>query len=366
MGRPTKQVLILSTIPEFTLGLLRTAALAGYRPHVASDRAWSRDRYSAHGQRRLVLPLESLETGTPEAIQRINVYVERHGIELVLAGDTRCTRMLAVHGGAIRGARTFPMPSLEVFDRLYDKWTFYQHLLAHGIPTPRSRLVASPEEVDGLDLGYPVMVKPRLGENGKGVRRVDDPDALRRDLEASAQEGTLPPIVQQFIPGRDIDLDLLADGGELVCWLVQQREGSGMRFLQDDRVVEMGRAMCRTIGYRGVGHVDMRIDARTGGVLAIEFNPRFWGSLVFASWQGVNFLEWGASLLGPDRPRFTPQFGYCPWLGAAPGNVGRWLRSGLGAPWVSGAQRRSWSMQLRDPLPEWRDWAMQFLDRRET
>jgi biotin carboxylase len=359
-----KRLLILSIKPVFTLSIIRTAILAGYRTYVASDPGWGLDRLSRHAQRRLLLPREDLENGTPGALERINEYIERHRIDLVLAGDTSCTRMLAVHGGEIRGAAVFPMPSVEVFDRLNDKWTFHELMVAHGIPTPRSRLVASPEDVDGLDLDFPVMVKPPRGEDSKGVRRVDDRKALRRDIEQSAAHGDLPLIVQDFIPGPDIDLDLLADDGELVSWLVQQRVGTGMRFPADDRVVEIGRAMCRASGYRGVGHVDMRIDERTDTVVGIEFNPRFWGSLAFASWMGVNFVEWGASLLEPDRPAFSPRSGHCPWLGSTPGTVASWIGRGFRGPGETPDQERAWGVQLKDPLPEWWDWTGKKLARR--
>jgi biotin carboxylase len=361
-----KRLLILSIKPVFTLSIVRTAVLAGYRAYVASDQGWGLDRLSVHAQRRLLLPREALVNGTPEALGRINEFIERHRIDLVLAADTLCTRMLAIHGNAIRGAAVFPMPSPEVFDQLNDKWSFSQLLVAHGISTPRSHLVASPDEVDRLELEYPVMVKPPIGEDGRGVRRVGDRNALRRDIERSASEATLPLIVQQFIPGPDIDLDLLADGGELVSWLVQQREGSGMRFLDDDRVVALGRAMCRAADYRGVGHVDMRIDERTDEVVVIEFNPRFWGSLGFASWMGVNFVEGGASLLGTNRPAFSPQSGYCPWLGSTPATVAHWLGRGLRGPGATAAQQRGWSMQVRDPLPEWWNWAVGLLGRRRS
>jgi biotin carboxylase len=366
MARDQKQVLILSTIANFTLGLIRTAVLAGWRPHIASDRAWTNDRMSVHAQRRLLLPLGALTEGSPEALDLINEYVARHRIDLVLAADTRCTRMLIARAGAIRGAAVFPMPTLEVFEQLYDKWTFYQLLVQHDLPSPRTVLVRSPEEAERLDLGWPVIVKPPSGESGKGVRKVDEPGALRRDLEASAAEGTLPLLVQEFLPGRDIDLDLLAEGGELTAWLVQQREGAGMRFPDDERLVSLGRAMCRASGYRGVGHVDMRIDDRTGEVKVIEFNPRFWGSLGFASWFGVNFFEHGVALLGAERPAFVPQVGTCPWLGAAPGNLVRWARGGFAALGSSEAQRRAWRVQLRDPLPEWRESFLTLIGRPST
>ena len=352
-----KRVLVLSTIDLFTLGVVRTAVLAGYRPYLVTDRRWDRHRLSVqlsvHARRRLIQDRDALISGAPEALNAINRFIECNGIDLVVAADTRCTRMLAGHARAIRNAAVFPLPSVELFDRMYDKWSFHQLLAEHGIASPRTFLVSSPDDAGAIDLDYPVIVKPTWGESSQGVHRIDTQDALRRHLRDAGTAGTL---VQQFIPGRDIDLDLCADRGELTTWLVQMREEGGMRFPDDERVVALGRDICRAAKYHGVAHVDMRIDERTGQVNVIEFNPRLWGSLIYASWMGVNFLEAGVDILDrPSRPAFQPVTGFCPFLGASPGVIARWALRGFRPASNSPAQRRAWSMQVLDPLPEWFD-----------
>jgi hypothetical protein len=350
-----RKVLILSTIDVFTLGVVRTAVLAGYRPYVVTDRRWDWLRLSVHAQRRLIQDHDAFISGAPEALNAINRFIQCQGIDLVVAADTRCTRMLAGHAGEIRNAALFPLPSVELFDRMYDKWSFYQLLTEHGISTPRTILVSAPDDVGAVDLDYPVIVKPAWGESGQGVHRIDTQDALRKHLRNA---GTAFTLVQQFIPGRDIDLNLCADRGELTTWLVQMREDGGMRFPDDDRVVALGRDICRAAKYHGVAHIDMRIDERTGQVKVIEFNPRFWGSMIYASWMGVNFLEAGVSILDQfSRPDFQPVSGFCPFLGASPGVLARWAIGGFRLQSHSSAQRTAWSMQVLDPLPEWLDWA---------
>jgi predicted ATP-grasp superfamily ATP-dependent carboligase len=140
--------------------------------------------------------------------------------------------------------------------------------------------------------------------------------------------------------------------------MVQMREDGGMRFPDDDRVVSLGRDICRASGYHGVAHIDMRIDERTGQVNVIEFNPRFWGSLIYASWMGVNFLEAGVAILErSSRPAFQAVSGFCPFLGASPGVLAHWAARGFRLHGLSSAQQKAWSMQVLDPMPEWIEWA---------
>ncbi len=371
MGTPVvgiqTRTLIVSTIDRFTIALVRTAALAGHQPYVATDRRWGVDRLSVHARRRLVLDHDALVEGTPEALARLNEFIRHRRIDLVVPADTRCTRMLSRCGTAVQGAALFPMPSTELFDRLYDKWHFYELLANAGLATPRTVLAASVTAASEIDLRFPVVIKPRQGENGHGVYLLNDKAALSAALRSADREGRLPLLVQEWIPGWDIDLDLCADRGELTVWLAQIRDPQGMHFVRDERVFALGRAICRAVGYHGVAHVDMRVDNRTGEVVVIEFNPRFWGSLIWASWTGVNFLSAGAALVGVSRqPTFAPIHGTCPFLGATPGVLAHWLRWNLRPPGWLPVHHQAWKVQARDPLPEILEWLIGRFTRRKA
>src|SRR5208337_3296535 len=59
----------------------------------------------------------------------------------LLAGDIPATRSLIAIRDRVQAA-CFPMPDLESFDRLNDKWQFYRLCLSLGIRTPNTRLFA--------------------------------------------------------------------------------------------------------------------------------------------------------------------------------------------------------------------------------
>ena len=100
-----------------------------------------------------------------------------------------------------------------------------------------------------------------------------------------------PLPVQEYIPGEDIDISLLAVNGEVMTIATQQVAGSVVRFMPQPQMEAMASAICSALGYDGVMHIDARIDHSAGRIWLIESNPRFWASLTVALWCGLNFVQ---------------------------------------------------------------------------
>lgn len=352
------RILILSTIPGFTLNLVRTAGLAGYQPFLVTDQYFTCDWLSRWAHPRLVIEHDHLVSGSPEAINSINSWIDQHKIEVVVPADTRCTRMLARQVNHILNAKIFPLSSPELIDYLYDKGTFSQFLSKHQLPMPETHLLTDTGQLDELNFKFPVMVKPCWGESGWGIQKVDDNPSLDRAIDNLVSSKSVPFLIQEWIPGQDVDLNLIANQGELVGWMVQQRKGKSLQFIDDSRLVDFGRLLCRYSGYNGVAHVDMRIDERTNEIKIIEFNPRFWGSLLFSTWMGVNFLALGLQLLisGELSEPFSAKYGNCPNLCSSPSQMREWIKNGFQPPAMYSENLvDSWYFQMHDPLPEWVD-----------
>ncbi len=88
---------------------------------------------------------------------------------------------------------------------------------AVGVPVPAGRPVADEEDAleAAADLGYPVVVKPRHGNQGRGVTtEVRDPEDLRLAYRA-AREVEREVLVERHVPGDDYRL--LVVGGRVVA-----------------------------------------------------------------------------------------------------------------------------------------------------
>ncbi len=191
---------------------------------------------------------------------------------------------------------TFIGPTAEVLTLTGNKARAIAAAKAVGVPTLAS--VDPSTDVDELvasasDLPYPLFVKAVAGGGGRGMRRVDEPDALREAIETCMREaegafGDPTVFVEQaVVDPRHIEVQILADGSGNVIHLYE-RDCSVQR--RHQKVVEIAPApnldpelrdrMCadavrfaKEIGYRNAGTVEFLLDPQ-GNYVFIEMNPR--------------------------------------------------------------------------------------------
>ena len=89
-----------------------------------------------------------------------------------------------------------------------------QLLIAHGIPTPRFRLLASePEEETGLS--YPLVVKPANEDGSAGITEesfVQDLAGLRRQVKWLKDVIRQDSLVEEYAGGREFNVGVLGNG----------------------------------------------------------------------------------------------------------------------------------------------------------
>jgi hypothetical protein len=307
------------------------------------------------------VPLAGGICAPPERLaSQINRMVRRRHVEAIVPADLPAALLAGDLAGRL-DAPLFPLTDPALLRRLHDKWTFAQFLAGNNLPHPRTALLKRAEDVAGLDFAGPFLVKPREGESGRGIRRVESPAQLESEIRA----GGRPLMVQEFIPGSDIDLSFLADRGRLAAWTIQTGEPASLRrvFQSHPTVLEIGKSLAAACGFHGVAHVDLRIDARDGTVRILEINPRFWNTLCHSLCMGVNFPDLGIRMLGGEKMdgSFREPEGICDTLDwTAP----RILRAALRArpPAAMGIHAEGmWRLTGADPLPDLCRWARRII-----
>ncbi len=86
-----------------------------------------------------------------------------------------------------------------------------------GVPTTPFALVESIEDVESVDLPFPLFAKPVAEGTGKGINaesKIKDRDALRRVCERLLARCRQPVIVETFLPGREFTVGILGTGNE--------------------------------------------------------------------------------------------------------------------------------------------------------
>jgi pyruvate carboxylase len=195
-----------------------------------------------------------------------------------------------------RAGITFVGPSAEVLRLTGNKARAIAAAREAGLP-----VLASSEPTDDVDallaaaesMEYPVFVKAVAGGGGRGMRKVDQPGALRGSIEAAMREAesafgdSTVFIEQAVVDPRHIEVQILADGAGNVIHLYE-RDCSVQR--RHQKVIELAPApnldpalreqicadavaFARAIGYSCAGTVEFLVDAQ-GRHVFIEMNPR--------------------------------------------------------------------------------------------
>lgn len=163
------------------------------------------------------------------------------------------------------------------------------------------------EETAARPWDLPVIVKPRRGAGSRGVVTVSTAEELRALARAAAGGEDL--LVQEYLPGAEYSVDVLADArGHVVAAVprVRARVDSGVSVagatLHDATLEKTAAAVAEAIGLVGVANVQLRRDT-TGEPALLEVNPRFAGAMPLTRAAGVDLPSLALDLaLGRPLP----------------------------------------------------------------
>jgi predicted ATP-grasp superfamily ATP-dependent carboligase len=197
-----------------------------------------------------------------------------------------------------------PFAPAALIETVRDKGAFMGIAAEAGIPVPETREPRGPADLEGCarDLGWPLVVKPRIGTGARGVAYLDGPEGLLPAWRAASRPG-LPAILQERLPpgGTGIGVSVLcAKGGDVIASFSHRRvreyppTGGSSTCRESVRVPGLerrARRLLAAISWEGVAMLEFREDGRTGEYLLLELNPRFWGSLSLPIRCGVDFPD---------------------------------------------------------------------------
>ncbi len=167
-----------------------------------------------------------------------------------------------------------------------------------GIPTPNFYEVSSVEDIEKVDLEYPLFAKPIAEGTGKGIHansKIKNKTELIEVCTNLLKTFKQPVLVEEFLPGREFTIGVVGTGskaksvGAMEVLLLNSAEPDVYSYsnkeswvgkveykLVDDPVVKQAEeyvlAAWRGLGCRDAGRVDVRVD-RNGIPNIIELNP---------------------------------------------------------------------------------------------
>ncbi len=180
-----------------------------------------------------------------------------------------------------------------------DKAVAKRLVSSHGLPTPRFKVVATPQDASPDGLRFPLFAKPIAEGTGKGIderSRIDTPEELRSVCARLLAAFKEPVIVEEYLPGREFTTAVIGTGKKarvigtmevevmpaaaraIYSLEMKERCEEFVRYCAPPRdevrrkVEALALASYLALECRDVGRVDIRLDAG-GEPSFMEINP---------------------------------------------------------------------------------------------
>ena len=186
----------------------------------------------------------------------------------------------------------------EIVNTFHDKWESFLFLRRNGFNCPETILKDSDSLKDYIkDIGFPLVVKPRVGGGSKNVFIVKDEIELECALGKIAD-----PVIQEYIDQDDeytagIFFDSSSDIKGIITMKRELLSGTTYRAIVDDFPVvkkEM-RRIAESLSRNGAsGPINVQCRMSKNGPKTFEINPRFSGTTAFRA--NFNFNEPAAAI----------------------------------------------------------------------
>jgi predicted ATP-grasp superfamily ATP-dependent carboligase len=313
--------------PFNALGAARNLAAHGVRVYVV-DHEPCVTRFSRHVRRFYKSPPPAREV---EFIDFLVALARQDGVGgsvLFLSDDARF-EVVARHRERLAEHYRVTVPPWEMIKFLYDKRLIWHLAEEVGVPIPGTANPRSVEELDALELGFPVVLKPAItthlsSATKKKAYRADDKEELFRTYEMLA--AIIDPreiLVQELIPGRAEKLYSYAGffrRGSVVAGFAARRPrqhpmefGRASTFVEVVKVPELeglSERLLTRIDYTGLAEVEFMYDGRHERFELLEVNPRLWGwhSIALRAGLELPYLAY-ADALGQDHGEWIPENG---------------------------------------------------------
>ncbi len=300
-----QRVLLTDANERATLAAARSLVFAGYEVHVVGPSRWSLAGASRSVRSHAVTPsaLEHPE----EFAAAVGKLTERVRAGVLLPITDQSVEAVLQYRSSFPPDVRIPFPDLAIYRAASHKAAVLQMAEVAGFAVPPSVIVRSPRDPLAAvpDTWFPAVLKPHRSmvphggsHNKVGVAFVDRPGELAETLRGFPP-GAFPILVQQRVEGAGEGFFALRWDGRRVASFAHRRlrekpPAGGVSVYResvglDPALAEAGWRLLEALQWNGVVMIECKRDARSGRLVVMEINGRFWGSLQLAIDAGVDF-----------------------------------------------------------------------------
>lgn len=205
----------------------------------------------------------------------------------------------------------------DVYEIAGDKNKTMAVCMNNDIPCPKTVFnIEKIEDVNKVDLPFPVVVKPKTSYGAIGFKRIDSRDDLLALFEP-IKDRISDYVFQEYIPQTDIQYEcamFVDDNNDVKTSVVFSKNrwfpingGSSTLNITVDRpdIIECCAKLLKAINWRGPADIDLIQDPRDGVAKIMEINPRVSGSVKITFLAGTNqALQMLELLFGQDVTKY--------------------------------------------------------------
>lgn len=226
---------------------------------------------------------------------------------VIFPTDDETVYFLAKYRGILSRYYRVTTPDWEVIKFTHDKKQTYKLAEKMGMTIPKTFYPESIEDLDDIDIDFPLIVKPAIVKKFFNVTKekayiANDQTQLREAYLKIAK--IIDPseiLIQEMIPGDPSHLYSfcpLFKNGEVLARVIARRSrqhpmdlGHASTFAETVSIPELetlGSRFLSRIGYEGIAEVEFKQDPRDGQYKFLEVNTRVWGWHTLAIRAGIN------------------------------------------------------------------------------
>ncbi len=195
----------------------------------------------------------------------------------------------------------------------------------NGDPSPRSVLVESREDLDGIELEYPIIVKPLDRSGSRGISKLDSDEHLAEAIKSAEKQGFIKKVlVEEYAKGQEYSIECVSYNGQHHFLQMTQKYTT-----HDSRCIETGhlepalvsaeiRENVRKVVFHaltslgvknGASHSELKI-AKDGTIRIIEIGARMGGDFIGSDLvhisTGIDFVRAVIQIALGEEPDITP------------------------------------------------------------
>ncbi|SDI00933.1 carbamoyl-phosphate synthase large subunit [Alteribacillus persepolensis] len=203
--------------------------------------------------------------------------------------------------------------SSDTIDALEDRGRFYEFMNKVGVPHIPGVTGYNKDDVieKAKQIGFPVLLRPSYVIGGQGMAIHTSEEELTSYLTEMKHNVEYPILIDAFIPGKELEVDVLTDGHDIyIPGIFEHVEPAGVHSgdsiavtppfsVQDttkELLVQYAQNIARGMNFKGIFNIQFVYEDNT--LYVIEINPRASRTVpIFSKVTGTHLIEGAVHML---------------------------------------------------------------------